>query len=61
MCEALSAYIKRIYIYYIYSYGSVGAICGHEMTHGFDDVGREYDAAGNRNAWWTPQVRFSLV
>ena len=38
------------------NYGSVGAICGHEMTHGFDDVGREYDGSGNRNGWWTPQV-----
>jgi len=38
------------------NYGSVGAICGHEMTHGFDDVGREYDADGNRNGWWTPKV-----
>ena len=26
------------------------------MTHGFDDVGREYDGDGNRNGWWTPQV-----
>ncbi|KAJ1493252.1 hypothetical protein T484DRAFT_1769078, partial [Baffinella frigidus] len=31
------------------NYGSSGAICGHEMTHGFDDIGREYDADGNRN------------
>mmetsp|Transcript_169 Transcript_169/g.365 ORF Transcript_169/g.365 Transcript_169/m.365 type:complete len:742 (-) Transcript_169:485-2710(-) len=38
------------------NYGSVGAICGHEMTHGFDDVGREYDANGNRNGWWSPEV-----
>jgi len=38
------------------SYGSVGAICGHEMTHGFDDVGREYDGDGNRNGWWTAKV-----
>jgi len=38
------------------NYGSVGAICGHEMTHGFDDVGREYDAMGNRHPWWKPQV-----
>ena len=26
------------------------------MTHGFDDIGREYDGNGNRNGWWTPQV-----
>uniref|UniRef100_A0A7S0VEH4 Endothelin-converting enzyme 1 n=1 Tax=Hemiselmis tepida TaxID=464990 RepID=A0A7S0VEH4_9CRYP len=38
------------------NYGSVGAICGHEMSHGFDDIGREYDADGNRNGWWTPKV-----
>mmetsp|Transcript_62050 Transcript_62050/g.146302 ORF Transcript_62050/g.146302 Transcript_62050/m.146302 type:complete len:742 (+) Transcript_62050:56-2281(+) len=38
------------------NYGSVGAICGHEMTHGFDDVGREYDADGNRKGWWSPEV-----
>jgi putative endopeptidase len=35
------------------NYGSVGAICGHEMTHGFDDVGSEYDGDGNRNGWWS--------
>jgi len=28
------------------NYGSVGCICGHEMTHGFDDIGREYDTNG---------------
>ena len=38
------------------NYGSVGAICGHEMTHGFDDVGREYDKNGMRNDWWTSEV-----
>ncbi|EKX34371.1 hypothetical protein GUITHDRAFT_55341, partial [Guillardia theta CCMP2712] len=38
------------------NYGSVGSICGHEMTHGFDDIGREYDADGNRNGWWDEQV-----
>jgi predicted metalloendopeptidase len=26
------------------------------MTHGFDDIGREYDANGNRNGWWSPRV-----
>eukprot|EP00802_Teleaulax_amphioxeia_P007277 Tamp_07283.p1 GENE.Tamp_07283~~Tamp_07283.p1 ORF type:complete len:799 (+),score=165.87 Tamp_07283:72-2399(+) len=38
------------------NYGSVGCICGHEMTHGFDDIGREYDANGNRNGWWSSRV-----
>ncbi|TSJ40890.1 M13 family metallopeptidase [Mucilaginibacter corticis] len=36
-------------------YGYVGAsTIGHEMTHGFDDQGRQYDAAGNLKGWWTP-------
>lgn len=38
------------------NYGSVGAICGHEMTHGFDDVGREYNKDGKRSDWWTSGV-----
>ncbi|HKV50474.1 MAG TPA: M13 family metallopeptidase [Gemmatimonadaceae bacterium] len=37
------------------NYGSLGASwAGHEMTHGFDDEGRHYDAAGNLTDWWTP-------
>src|SRR5579871_651988 len=36
-------------------YGNAGAsTIGHEMTHGFDDEGRQYDAAGNLRDWWTP-------
>lgn len=34
------------------NYGSFGAVVGHEMTHGFDDQGRQYDATGNLNDWW---------
>ncbi|HLX91877.1 MAG TPA: M13 family metallopeptidase [Puia sp.] len=34
-------------------YGGIGAIIGHEMTHGFDDQGRQYDANGNLRDWWT--------
>ena len=35
------------------NYGAMGAVIGHEMTHGFDDQGRQYDAKGNLANWWT--------
>jgi putative endopeptidase len=35
------------------NYGAMGAIIGHEITHGFDDQGRQFDAAGNLRDWWT--------
>ncbi|HEX9160679.1 MAG TPA: M13 family metallopeptidase, partial [Thermoanaerobaculia bacterium] len=37
-----------------YNYGAVGAVIGHEMTHGFDDQGSKFDAKGNLVNWWTP-------
>lgn len=36
-----------------FNYGAIGAIIGHEMTHGFDDMGRHFDANGNMRDWWT--------
>jgi putative endopeptidase len=36
------------------NYGQAGGLEGHELTHGFDDKGRQFDAAGNFNKWWTP-------
>ncbi len=36
------------------NYGGIGAVIGHEMTHGFDDQGRKTDKNGNLNDWWTP-------
>ncbi len=37
------------------NYGGIGCVIGHEMTHGFDDQGRQYDATGNLKDWWTKQ------
>jgi predicted metalloendopeptidase len=37
-----------------YNYGAIGAVIGHEISHGFDDSGRRYDAEGRLRDWWTP-------
>lgn len=37
------------------NYGAIGVVIGHEMTHGFDDQGRQYDKDGNLSDWWTAQ------
>ena len=37
------------------NYGAIGGVIGHEMTHGFDDQGRQYDSQGNLRDWWTQQ------
>jgi predicted metalloendopeptidase len=38
-----------------YNYGATGMVIGHEMTHGFDDEGRKFDASGNLAEWWTKE------
>jgi putative endopeptidase len=37
------------------NYGAIGAVIGHELTHGFDDQGRQFDAKGNLRDWWTEE------
>jgi endothelin-converting enzyme/putative endopeptidase len=43
------------------NYGNTGATIGHELTHGFDDEGRQFDASGNLKDWWTPQDAAKFV
>ncbi len=38
-----------------YNYGAMGAAIGHEITHGFDDQGAQFDGQGNLRNWWTPE------
>ena len=37
------------------NFGAIGVVIGHELTHGFDDQGRKFDAEGNLKDWWTPE------
>lgn len=37
------------------NYGAIGVVIGHEMTHGFDDSGRQFDKNGNMSDWWQPE------
>lgn len=39
------------------NYGGIGAVIGHEISHGFDDQGSKFDAKGNLHEWWTPEDR----
>jgi len=39
------------------NFGAIGAVIGHELTHGFDDEGSQFDAQGNLKDWWTPEDR----
>lgn len=45
------------------NYGAIGVVIGHEMTHGFDDSGRQFDKDGNLKEWWTKDdsERFKLL
>lgn len=38
-----------------FNYGAIGMVIGHEMTHGYDDAGRHFDASGNMRDWWTAE------
>lgn len=43
------------------NYGAMGSVMGHELTHGFDDQGSQYDLNGNLKKWWTPYARSNFI
>jgi len=44
-----------------YNYGGMGAVIGHEIIHGFDDQGRQFDLRGNLADWWTPEDKARFI
>lgn len=43
------------------NYGAIGFVIGHEITHGFDDQGRQFDKNGNLVDWWAPETQKRFV
>lgn len=43
------------------NYGSIGFAIGHEITHGFDDVGRQYDKDGSLKDWWAEKTKEAFI
>ncbi|VDK59363.1 unnamed protein product [Cylicostephanus goldi] len=56
-----SFYVSRCFTFRALNYGGIGAVVGHEMTHGFDNEGRFHDAFGEPRNWWNEEVKKEYV
>uniref|UniRef100_A0A158P6V6 Neprilysin n=1 Tax=Angiostrongylus cantonensis TaxID=6313 RepID=A0A158P6V6_ANGCA len=60
-CEFPAAILQAPFFHQTFpkalNYGGIGAVIGHEITHGFDDEGRQFDAVGNLRDWWDDEVQ----
>lgn len=45
----------------VLNFGGIGAIIGHEITHGFDDQGQQFDKKGNLINWWTDETKLRFT
>lgn len=43
------------------NFAAIGSIIGHEITHGFDDTGRQFDKSGNLVDWWQPETKNAFL
>ena len=54
--QTLSMISSLLFLPRYLNYGAIGVVIGHEITHGFDDQGRQYDGSGNALPWWSPET-----
>lgn len=59
--QIISITLKKFIDFRALNYGAIGTVLGHELTHGFDNSGRQYDSNGNLRQWWTNETIFEYT